>query len=138
MTFRLLSISVILALIIVSTTSCIIINNPTQTQTQTQNLSPVTSSVTKTVSVTPTAAQTDINELHNIQTSVMAMLAKSTSGQLDAAITIPTTDMSTVVATFKVSGDLKLSSYMTGLIDGRMVKSAHKYTFALDGTVTQH
>jgi type IV pilus assembly protein PilA len=76
-------------------------------------------------------------ELHNVQTSVMAMLADSASGQLDAAITVATGDMSTVKATKTATGDLLLSNYLTGL-NGTNVKSTHTYTFALDGTVTQN
>jgi type IV pilus assembly protein PilA len=76
-------------------------------------------------------------ELHNVQTAVMAMLADSASGQLDAAIGTATADMGTVKATKTSTGDLLLSSYMTGL-NGTSVKSSHTYTFAVDGTVTQH
>jgi type IV pilus assembly protein PilA len=74
-------------------------------------------------------------ELHNVQTAVMGMLAEATSGQLNAVYE-NVTDMATVVATGP-SGTLTLSSYMTGL-QGTLVKGTSKYTFALDGTVTQY
>lgn len=78
-------------------------------------------------------------ELHNVQTSVMAMLVDSASGELDA-IVAATSDMSTVVATapnaVPVPGDLALSDYLTGL-DGTLVKTGCTYAFELDGTVTQ-
>jgi len=77
-------------------------------------------------------------ELHNIQTSVMAMLVDSASGELDVAITTATADMSTVKATSPdgLTGDLLLSAYLTGL-EGTSVKTGCTYTFDLDGTVTQ-
>ena len=83
-------------------------------------------------------------ELHNIQTSVMAMLVDSASGELDAAVG-PTADMDDVVATAPaippaapVPGDLVLSAYLTGLNPAdNTVKTGCTYTFELDGTVTQ-
>jgi type IV pilus assembly protein PilA len=79
-------------------------------------------------------------ELHNVQTAVMAMLADAdlSNGQLDAAISTATKDMSTVKASKAATGDLLLSTYMTGLNADFTVKGNHSYTFALDGTVTQH
>ena len=76
-------------------------------------------------------------ELHNIQTSVMAMMVDSGSGQLDAAV-LTTTDMSAVLATTPggTAGDLALSDYLTGL-DGTLVKTGCTYAFLIDGTVTQ-
>ena len=78
-------------------------------------------------------------ELHNVQTSVMAMMVDSASGELDGPVG-PTDDMSLVVATapnaVPVPGDLKLSDYLTGL-EGTLVKTGCTYTFAIDGTVTQ-
>ncbi len=74
-------------------------------------------------------------ELHNVQTSVMAMLVDSASGELDADVTT-TGDMSDVVATKAVAGDLALSSYLTGL-NGTSVKSGCTYTFDKYGTATQ-
>jgi prepilin-type N-terminal cleavage/methylation domain-containing protein len=72
-------------------------------------------------------------ELHNVQTSVMAMLADSTAGVLDAAY--PTTaDMDTV---FADSGTANLSGYMTGLNADGTIKSGCTYAFTTDGTVTQ-
>ena len=79
-------------------------------------------------------------ELHNIQTSLMAMLIDSASGKLDAAVMTPTDDMSTVKATKPGSpagtGDLALSDYLTGL-EGTLVKTGCTYTFTVDGTVIQ-
>jgi type IV pilus assembly protein PilA len=74
-------------------------------------------------------------ELHNIQTAVMAMLADSTAGRLDAAVN-GATDMDTVTAD---SGALILSSYLTGInADGTVKLAGVTYDFAVDGTVTQH
>jgi len=90
-------------------------------------------------------------ELHNVQTSVMAMMVDSGSGQLDAAVAA-TTDMSTVLATSPggAAGDLALSDYLTGLgddpatgtpavpvIETTCTKTGCSYAFAVDGTVTQ-
>jgi len=74
-------------------------------------------------------------ELHNIQTATMAMLSEAASGELDG-IVAATADMSTVVATKTLAGDLVLSDYLTGL-SGTSVTSGCTYAFALDGTVTQ-
>jgi prepilin-type N-terminal cleavage/methylation domain-containing protein len=85
-------------------------------------------------------------ELHNIQTSVMAMLVDSDNGELDAAIPIdtPTNDMSTVTAsktdtstTPPTDVTLILSDYLTGLDPDNTVKTGCTYAFELDGTVTQ-
>jgi type IV pilus assembly protein PilA len=73
------------------------------------------------------------SELHNIQTAVMAMLADSTAGQLDGA-TSNVTDLDTVTAD---TGNLVLSSYMTGLDADNEVKTGCSYAFTVDGTVTQ-
>lgn len=70
-------------------------------------------------------------ELHNIQTAVMAMLADSTAGELDAEYSDNTGDMSTICAD---NGSLILASYLTGL-DGTIVRSDCSYTFSQDGTV---
>ena len=87
-------------------------------------------------------------ELHNVQTSVMAMLVDSDSGELDAAVSL-TKDMSTVVATKTVDGTtttLKLSDYLTGLGDNpatdlveetTCVTTGCEYEFLVDGTVIQ-
>ena len=75
-------------------------------------------------------------ELHNVQTATMALLVESASGELDAAVTTATDDMSTVLATQTTAGDLALSDYLTGL-DGTTIKSGCTYAFAVDGTVTQ-
>ena len=74
-------------------------------------------------------------ELHNVQTSVMAMLADSTSGNVTNAPVATTADMSAVEAT-DLSGTIYLSDYMTGL-NGTSVKTGCTYAFAVDGTVTQ-
>jgi hypothetical protein len=73
-------------------------------------------------------------ELHNIQTAVMAMLADSKAGILDAAQD-NITDMDVVTPD---SGTKKLSSYITGLNADGTVKSDRKYNFARYGTVTQN
>jgi prepilin-type N-terminal cleavage/methylation domain-containing protein len=82
-------------------------------------------------------------ELHNVQTSVMAMLVDSDSGQLDLAVPIATNDMATVMATQTtdpgpppITATLYLSDYLTGL-EGTLVKTGCTYAFELDGTVTQ-
>jgi prepilin-type N-terminal cleavage/methylation domain-containing protein len=77
-------------------------------------------------------------ELHNVQTAVMAMLADSTTGELDSATGYSgVTDMSTVLSTDQAAGDLNLAMYMTGL-NGTSVKSGCTYDFTQDGTVTQN
>ena len=71
-------------------------------------------------------------ELHNVQTAVMAMIADSTAGQLDAAVAA-TADMTSV----SVDTDShSLDEYLTGLSAGA-ITSGCTYAFALDGTVTQ-
>ena len=72
-------------------------------------------------------------ELHNIQTAVMALLADSTAGQLDAAVS-GVSDMDTVTAD---AGAKKLSDYMTGLNADGTVKTGCTYSFTVDGQVTQ-
>jgi prepilin-type N-terminal cleavage/methylation domain-containing protein len=75
-------------------------------------------------------------ELHNMQTAVMAMLTDSKSGQLDnnyAGIS----DLSLVTATRDNPGDLKLSDYPIGL-NGTSVRTGCTYDFTQNGTVTQH
>ena len=74
-------------------------------------------------------------ELHNIQTSAMAMLADSTSGNITAGTGTAQSDMHNVEAT-GASGTLYLSDYITGL-EGTSVKTGCTYSFAVDGTVTQ-
>jgi hypothetical protein len=73
-------------------------------------------------------------ELHNIQTAVMAMLADSDSGRLDANLTF-IEDIDLVTAD---GGTLVLSNYMSGLNADGTIKSGCKYDFAIDGSVTQH
>jgi len=73
-------------------------------------------------------------ELHNVQTAVMAMLADSTAGVLDAAYPA-TNDMTTILAD---TGAKKLSDYMTGLdATGKIKTVGVTYAFTTDGTVTQ-
>ena len=74
-------------------------------------------------------------ELHNVQTAVMAILVDSSTGQLDGVVAT-TNDMSTVLSTDAVAGDLNLTMYMTGL-NGNLIKSDFTYAFAIDSTVTQ-
>lgn len=85
-------------------------------------------------------------ELHNVQTSTMAMLIDSASGELDAAVPA-TSDMATVTATSLDGATLLLSDYITGLgddpttpdpdIETTCVKTGCTYAFTVDGTVTQ-
>jgi len=74
-------------------------------------------------------------ELHNVQTSTMAMLADSTTGKLDA-FGADIVDMATVTAPGK-EGTLKLSDYLTGLDANNSIISGCKYTFTDVGKVTQ-
>ena len=74
-------------------------------------------------------------ELHNVQTSVMAMLADSTSGNVTGAPIAATNDMHTVTS-LQNATTLYLDDYLTGL-NGDLVKSGCTYAFAADGTVTQ-
>jgi len=76
-------------------------------------------------------------ELHNVMTATMGMLVDAASGKLDAAITTPTNNLSTVLATDQVAGDLKLSQYMAGLNADGTVKTPCTYEFTIEGTVTQ-
>jgi type IV pilus assembly protein PilA len=79
-------------------------------------------------------------ELHNIQTGVMAMMADAATGTLTATGTPDglVVDMSTVTATTANNTVVFLNSYLTGL-NGNLIKTAGiSYTFAADGTVTQH
>ena len=71
-------------------------------------------------------------ELHNVQTAVMAMIADSTAGVLDAAVAA-TADMSLVQVDTNAHS---LDEYLTGL-SGTSVTSGCTYAFAVDGTVTQ-
>ena len=72
-------------------------------------------------------------ELHNVQTSVMALMADSTAGELDGDVAA-TDDMSIVTAD---TGAKKLSDYITGLDADNKIISGCTYAFAVDGTVTQ-
>ena len=75
-------------------------------------------------------------ELHNIQTGLMALLAESASGQLDAAVPA-TADMDLVLGTQSAAGDLVLSDYLTGLAADGTVQSGCTYAFTIDGDITQ-
>ena len=77
-------------------------------------------------------------ELHNVQTSVMALLAESISGNLTAWNSgNPTDDMSIITAT-TASGVETLASYMTGLdADGTTKIDNVTYAFSQSGNVTQ-
>jgi type IV pilus assembly protein PilA len=71
-------------------------------------------------------------ELHNVQTAVMAMIADSVAGELDADYTANATgDMGTILAD---NGTMTLAEYLTGL-DGTWVSSNCTYTFSQDGKV---
>ena len=72
-------------------------------------------------------------ELHNVQTATMAMLADSSAGVLDSTYS-GVSDMDTVLAD---SGNVTLSSYLTGLDSNGLVESGCTYDFATDGTVSQ-
>ncbi len=79
-------------------------------------------------------------ELHNIQTSVMAMLADSANGTLSATGNGTVTNMHDVQAVDGTATTLFLSDYLTGL-DGTTIATADQgvsYSFASDGTVTQN
>ena len=71
-------------------------------------------------------------ELHNVQTSVMAMLADSAAGVLDG--TYSGTDMSQVTTD---GGTKHLSDYLTGLNGTNTKIPGVSYSFELDGTVSQ-
>jgi len=72
-------------------------------------------------------------ELHNIQTSAMAMLVDSTTGNLTPISGV--SDMDTVVTTDTTP--LLLSDYLTGLNADGTVKTSCTYDFTADGTVIQ-
>jgi len=79
-------------------------------------------------------------ELHNVQTSVMAMMADAASGTLTLLGTPAgnVTDMATVTATTANGTTLLLSSFMTGLQNTSVKQAGVSYGFASDGTVTQN
>ena len=72
-------------------------------------------------------------ELHNVQTSVLAMMVDSTAGVLDDDYAA-TDDMTTITVD---SGAKELSDYLTGLDADGKIKSGCTYAFTTDGTVTQ-
>ena len=83
-------------------------------------------------------------ELHNIQTSVMALMADSTTGALDPtplAVNVdptaatPTADMNDCYTTDTPA--LVLKDYLTGINTDGTVKSSCTYQFGTDGTVLQ-
>ena len=85
-------------------------------------------------------------ELHNVQTSTMAMLADSTSGNVTSAPQTNVVDME-LVTSDKNGTTIYLSDYMTGLGDSpyttgttedTAVKSGCSYDFTEDGRVTHN
>jgi type IV pilus assembly protein PilA len=72
-------------------------------------------------------------ELHNVLTATMAMMADSQAGVLDANYAT-TNDMSSIHAD---TGNLTLSSYITGLNADGTVKTPCTYAFTTTGSVTQ-
>jgi type IV pilus assembly protein PilA len=76
-------------------------------------------------------------ELHNIQTTVLAMLTESTTGKLDVTgVVTGVSDMSTIKTTDTVP--LILSNYLIPLNVEFEVKSGCTYDFTAEGAVTQH
>jgi prepilin-type N-terminal cleavage/methylation domain-containing protein len=89
-------------------------------------------------------------ELHNIETSVMAMMVDDADSTLDTVPAAPTTDMSTVTGTDIGGTTLYLYEYITGLAADdpttTVVETADPpiytklgctYSFTTDGHVTQ-
>ena len=85
-------------------------------------------------------------ELHNIQTSVMAMLVDDANSTLDGGTGVATTDMHDITGSDLAGTTLYLSDYCTGLGDDpatplvtetTCVKLGCSYTFTADGKVTQ-
>lgn len=72
-------------------------------------------------------------ELHNVQTSSLALIADSDAGRLDRDYVVPTGDMSTICAD---NGTKSLDSYLLGL-DGTNIDSGCTYTVSHDGKVVQ-
>lgn len=89
-------------------------------------------------------------ELHNIETSVTALLVEDADSTIDAVPVGPTTNMSAVTGSNLAAETLLLSDYVTGLVvddpttttvetgDAVYVKLGCAYEFTTDGTVTQH
>jgi prepilin-type N-terminal cleavage/methylation domain-containing protein len=89
-------------------------------------------------------------ELHNVETSVMAMLVDDADSTLDSVPVGETTDMSQITGTNLAGDPLLLSEYITGLAADDpttlavenadppvYVKLGCKYIFTTDGQVTQ-
>jgi len=86
-------------------------------------------------------------ELHNIETSVMALLVDDADSTLDSVPVGAVTDMSLITGTNLAAETLLLSDYCTGLgddpatpdpaIETTCVKLGCSYTFTTDGHVTQ-
>ncbi len=72
-------------------------------------------------------------ELHNVQTSVLALMVESTAGVLDANYAA-TDDMTTIKVD---TGADQLSNYITGLDADGKITSGCTYAFTTDGKVTQ-
>lgn len=71
-------------------------------------------------------------ELHNVQTSVLAMLADSNSGNITIGYDTVTRDMSSIQTD---GGTKKLSDYLTGLDADYQTKSGCSYSISPDGRV---
>ena len=74
------------------------------------------------------------NELHDIQTAVVALLADSNSSVLDTT----QSDLDDLDLVTAGGGTRKLSSYLDILNPDGTVKSGCTYDFSIDGIVTQH
>ena len=76
-------------------------------------------------------------ELHNVQTSVLAVMVVSDNGSIDFGFGVAQSDMSLVGSITEDGTDNKtVADYMTGL-DGTVVKSGCTYTIDRLGEVTQ-
>ena len=71
------------------------------------------------------------SELRNLQTGIMAMLADSSNGTLDAAYN-GTSNMASVTVD---GGAMSLSQYMTGLSANGSVKTGCTYSISQDGGI---
>jgi len=85
-------------------------------------------------------------ELHNIETSAMALLVDDADSALDFVPATAVTDMSLITGTNLAGTTLLLSDYVTGLGDDPItplvtettcVKLGCSYLFTVDGHVTQ-
>ena len=76
-------------------------------------------------------------ELHNVQTSVMALMADSTSGNLTAGFDQPATANMHAIQATNGATILYLNDYLTGLKSDYTTKSGCTYVFTASGSVTQ-